>query len=403
MNRYKDLRAILIRKFIFTVITIGISEYGVTKLLNHTLIPVIFSNFFQINDFNEDKLEGLVITLFALSASIILQLIKVVLPAPLSYSIESVINAINKNFLSPLVRAGSESVLSNMSYGKQSLLLLVLVFILSIFLIPFALGALYYSIFVINYMQVFEREDRAKYREFERKRNLMISDIAHDLKTPMTTVSGYAMALSDGMVSDDKKQEYLDAINAKSKRMNDLINLLFDYVKLDSEGFTLEKSKVDICELLRECVAFQYQDIEDAGFELDLDIPEESIFIKADKLQFSRVITNLITNAIRHNDKGTKLGIYLKNEYDVLRIIVADSGNLIEQEKAEYIFDPFVVGDESRNSRGGTGLGLSIAKKVVDMHGFSIRLVQKPNIIKYQLPEDFSKMFMITLQNSLMH
>ena len=231
----------------------------------------------------------------------------------------------------------------------------------------------------------------------------MISDIAHDLKTPMTTVSGYAMALSDGMVSDDKKQEYLDAINAKSKRMNDLINLLFDYVKLDSEGFTLEKSKVDICELLRECVAFQYQDIEDAGFELDLDIPEESIIIEADKLQFSRVITNLITNAIRHNDEGTKLGIYLKNEYDVLRIIVADSGNLIEQEKAEYIFDPFVVGDESRNSRGGTGLGLSIAKKVVDMHGFSIRLVQKPDIIKYQLPEDFSKMFMITLRNSLMH
>ncbi|MCR5544606.1 MAG: HAMP domain-containing histidine kinase [Eubacterium sp.] len=403
MNRYKDLRAILIRKFIFTVITIGISEYGVTKLLNHTLIPVIFSNFFQINDFNEDKLEGLVITLFALSASIILQLIKVVLPVPLSYSIECVINVINKNFLSPLVREGSESVLSNMSYGKQSLLLLVLVFILSIFLIPFVLGALYYSIFVINYMQVFEREDRAKYREFERKRNLMISDIAHDLKTPMTTVSGYAMALSDGMVSDDKKQEYLDAINAKSKRMNDLINLLFDYVKLDSEGFTLEKSKVDICELLRECVAFQYQDIEDAGFELDLDIPEESIIIEADKLQFSRVITNLITNAIRHNDEGTKLGVYLKNEYDVLRIIVADSGNLIEQEKAEYIFDPFVVGDESRNSRGGTGLGLSIAKKVVDMHGFSIRLVQKPDIIKYQLPEDFSKMFMITLRNSLMH
>ena len=132
--------------------------------------------------------------------------------------------------------------------------------------------------------------------EVQKQRYLMISDIAHDLRTPMTTVSGYAKALSDNMVPDERKGEYLKAIGEKTERMNELINFLFDYVKTDSEGFTLDLKKTDICELVRECGAFYYQDIEDAGSKLTVSIPEEEYLIKADKLQLSRVINNLLTN-----------------------------------------------------------------------------------------------------------
>ena len=149
--------------------------------------------------------------------------------------------------------------------------------------------------------------------------------------------------------------------------------------------------------MIREAAAFQYQDIEDAGMELDVEIPEEKILVYADKVQFSRVISNLITNAIRHNKPGTSIGLYLLEEDETLRVIVADNGVKIPKEKADMLFEPFVMGDESRNSKGGSGLGLSIAKKVVEMHGFKIRLVQQPMIQKFPAVSEYEKMFMITI------
>jgi signal transduction histidine kinase len=199
------------------------------------------------------------------------------------------------------------------------------------------------------------------------------------------------------MVSEDRKQEYLNAIQAKSERMNDLITLLFDYVRVDSEGFKLNKTKLDICEIVRESAAMMYQDIEDAGMTLDVDIPEEQIYVQDDKIQFERVVTNLITNAIRHNKPGTEIGVYLQNEDDNTKIMIADTGEMIPEEKVETIFNPFVMGDESRKSGGGTGLGLSIAKKVVELHGFTIRLVQKPYIARYDILKRFNKSFIIKI------
>ena len=225
----------------------------------------------------------------------------------------------------------------------------------------------------------------------------MLSDIAHDLRTPITTMAGYSKALSDGMVSDEKKQEYLDAIMAKSERVNELIQLLFDYVKLDSDGFSLNRQPTDIYEIVRECGAIQYSDIEDAGMELEVDIPEKEMKLSVDKIQLSRVITNLITNAIKHNEKGDRIALVVDQYDDRIQIMVADSGKKIPDEKAEHLFEPFIMGDESRNSRGGSGLGLSIAKKIVEMHGYNIRLIQQPDIVRFKYVDKYVKMFLITI------
>ena len=140
---------------------------------------------------------------------------------------------------------------------------------------------------------------------------------------------------------------------------------------------------IDVCELLRETAAVLYQDVEDKGDTFDIDIPEEAIVLELDRMQFSRVISNLITNAVKHNESGTEIGLFLRNREDEdIRIIVADTGKMIPDDKKDTIFDPFVMGDESRQSKGGSGLGLSIARKVVEMHGSKIRLLQGDDVKK---------------------
>lgn len=251
------------------------------------------------------------------------------------------------------------------------------IMLIVLFAVPF-LGAVYWFCRIV--MEEVERRDEEQdeaQREYERKRNLMLSDIAHDLRTPITTIAGYSKALNDGMVtSEEKQKEYLEAIENKSERMNELINLLFEYVKMDSDAFGLHKEPVDIAEVLRKNAALLYADVEDKGMELIVEIPEEPCMVEADALQISRVLTNIINNCLRHNDAGTEIMLELKENGDQKEIIISDNGELIEEVVAIHIFEPFVVGDKSRRTKGGSGLGLSIAKKIVDMHGWKLSLVQ---------------------------
>ena len=122
--------------------------------------------------------------------------------------------------------------------------------------------------------------------------------------------------------------------------------------------------------------------------EFEIEIPEECIELNVDRLQLSRVITNLINNALKHNLSGTKISLQMECIHEVekskpndrkqtlIRLAVSDNGTLIPSEVAEHIFEPFVMADASRESKGGSGLGLSIAKKIVEMHGWTIELIQ---------------------------
>jgi len=245
------------------------------------------------------------------------------------------------------------------------------------FMIPIVLTAVWFSRIVAEEVEKNERQEEELREKYERARNLMLSDIAHDLRTPITTIGGYAKALNDGLVtSDEKRTEYLEAIQNKAERMSDLITLLFDYVRLDSENFSLRMEKTDVSELLRENAAFLYADVEEKKMEFEIDIPEEAYVLSLDRLQFSRVVTNLINNALKHNEAGTTISLSMQQKKDEIQIIVKDNGALIAPLIAEHIFEPFVVADASRESKGGSGLGLSIVKKIVEMHGWTIELLQ---------------------------
>jgi signal transduction histidine kinase len=254
----------------------------------------------------------------------------------------------------------------------------VFLILLSIFLLtlPVIIGILTYATIVTKQVEILEKERDQERKDFEAQRNLMLSDFAHDLRTPIMTIGGYAAALNDGMIKNDaQKKEYLNAIASKSKRMTELITMLFEYVRVGSEGFTLNRKKIDLHAFLTEIIAGQYTDLEDAGIEVDIDIPEEPFYINADDLHLKRVIENLIINVIRHNPTGIKVRFATQKLSGVEYLAIADSGVTIQKSEDE-LFEPFVKGEESRSQNKGSGLGLSVAKQVMDMHGYEIHLKQ---------------------------
>ena len=400
MNNERGLRGFILARFFIILIIVSLVEFTVVLLTNRFLIPTMISIFKLDAIIQAMSSENLFLIIFVLIVSSIVNSI-----LPFFKLSPAAINS----FLEGLIaERGSEAVaatefIRSLTQDTKTTILLALavIFIAIVLITPYVIGGIIFSISVAKEIRISEKEkEEARARE-EKRRYLMISNIVHDLKTPMTTVYGYAKALNDSVVPEDKKSEYLDAIMAKSDRMNDVVAMLLDYVKLDSEGFTIKKERTDICELVRACCAFSFTDIEAAGDEIDVVIPDHPIFIQADNKQLSRVITNLITNAIRHNPEGTKIRVSITSESETtasdVRVFVADSGAEIEGELSEQIFEPFVTGDESRASDAGTGLGLPLSRKICEMHGFNLKLVQNPEILRYRLGEEYQKVFVISM------
>ena len=209
-----------------------------------------------------------------------------------------------------------------------------------------------------------------------KEQNLMYAAIAHDLKTPMTSVQGFAKALSEGKVSEAEQKEIYGIIYAKSCTMNDMINTIFEYSKLGTEEYKPMPESFNICSVVRDIAAENYTDFEEHGIELDTDIPDEEITVNADKKELSRAITNLVVNVYKHNPDGIKAKISVekaenRSDKNVL-IKILDTGAEIPQDMD--IFEPFVTENTSRMSGGGTGLGLAITKRIIERNSGKISI-----------------------------
>ena len=225
----------------------------------------------------------------------------------------------------------------------------------------------------------------------ENERVLLFANMAHDLKTPITSIIGFSKALSDGIIDDEKKQaEYIATINSKAVKMNELIDRLFEYVKLESAENRLHLESVDIAEVLRNCIADVYTEYEEKHIQLELDIPDAPVMKNADRLELSRVYTNLLNNVIKHNAGGIRVLVRMTSDGKVL---IADSGEAVPQSLAENLFTPFVSGDASRRSGGGSGLGLSLAHKIMKKHGGDLLFVQGEGTV----PKGYTKGFEVEL------
>ena len=381
----------LIHRFLVIMLFVVISEYLVLNLLDMFLIPFMQERIAASGNIESSLsvTEGLLF-LALLLVEMFLMAIQKALPPMMGNYLQGTIRQVNE--YAKRSHPELKQDLYNIEMGAWEMILLILLvcMIILVFLAPLMISAIWFSRIIMDEVRRNDQKKEEMQREYEKKRNLMLSDIAHDLRTPITTIAGYSKALNDGMVTDEEKtKEYLDAIESKSERMSELINLLFDYVKMDSAGFSLKMESVDLTELLRENAALLYPDVEEKGMAFEILIPEETCMVELDKLQISRVIANLIGNAIRHNESGTTITFQMVREQDEVRIVVADDGESIEEHVADNIFEPFMVGEASRMTKGGSGLGLSIVKRIVDMHGWEIELNQNH-------PE-YKKAFMIRL------
>ncbi|MCQ2467874.1 MAG: HAMP domain-containing histidine kinase [Clostridia bacterium] len=223
------------------------------------------------------------------------------------------------------------------------------------------------------------------------EQNLLYAAIAHDLKTPMTSVQGYAKALADGRIKEEEKDEIYSIIFNKSKSMDSLVDTLFEYSKFGTKEYKLNIKKLSLSVLVRDIIAELYCDFEEHDISIDIDIPEEVIEIKADKNELKRAITNLITNTYKHNPSGIKVLVRLHQyENNVSELIIADSGNPIPKDM--NVFEPFVTENEARSIGQGTGLGLAITKKIIDEHKAKI-------CIREDVPE-YTKAFVVTFYDA---
>ena len=400
MKRQDSLEWFLIKKFIEILLLVGITEYFITFALNKWIFPPLLEYFFPSrgSNINISSTEA-IFFVFAMLVVLLSNAFTAMLPSPVRETAQGLAEQVQQCLAAVLPSMNKSTPIYTLEGQKALLLFLVFLVIALSILLPYILGAICFARITIHEFRAIQQEREAQQKEFDRKRNLMLSDIAHDLRTPMTTVNGYANALADGMVRDPQQQAaYLDAIQRKSHRMNDLINLLFEYVKLDSEGFSLDRKPHDLCEIARENAALIYSDVEDAGMTLDVEIPDEPIMVSVDEVQISRVVTNLLTNAMRHNDQGIRIMLCLFRQEGVIHLMVADSGSVIPKDLEEHLIEPFARGDASRKSSGGSGLGLSIAKRVVEMHGWRMKLVQQPQIQHYPFVAKYAKAFLIQIK-----
>ena len=359
----KSLKWFLIKRFLVTMLFIFVSEQLLGVFYNQIILPgmslLLKSQQISITASGNPIL---------LLVQMLLYLLASFLPGGFGVYVQHSISSQMGNSL----RIAVDSPLFTGEWGVVLRLLIITLFLVLIFvsILPYLVGAFYYYRVVTKRVNKLMEEEKAQQLAYDRQRNLLLSDIAHDIKTPITTLCSYSKALSDDVVQGEKRQEYLDAIYNKSIRMSELITLLFEYVKMDSSGFELHKEDGDLGEILRECLAALYPDFEDRKMELRVEIPETVVPCNMDKVQMARAITNLLTNAVRYGREEGKALVRLE-EYT---ITVADDGMEIDREFAEHIFEPFSRADKARSTKGGSGLGLSIASKIVQMHGGELKL-----------------------------
>lgn len=215
----------------------------------------------------------------------------------------------------------------------------------------------------------------------------MIANISHDLKTPITIIQGYIDAIRSGKAKGTSANEYLDKIYSKSEYMTALINSFADFSKLNHPDFRLKLSDENLCIIVRNYLADTYNHIVDNGIKIEIDIPEDEYCVKLDKYHFERCMSNIISNFIKYNEKGTKTHISLCKKNDKYILTMENDGTPIEKSIVKNLFDPLVTGDISRSSES-TGLGLASAKRVVELHGGEI---------EYKNTQKYANSFIITL------
>ncbi len=229
----------------------------------------------------------------------------------------------------------------------------------------------------INLLLLDRQKMKADFRKQEIASKKMLSNISHDIKTPLTVILGYLEIMRLSNYEDTTLQK----VEAKAKQVMELIDQFFTLAKLEAGDKNIEMTKLNINELCKENVLSYYELLMQKDFTVDIAIPEQTIFVQGDKESINRILCNLLTNAIRYGSDGKYIGLFLREDLDFVYIDIIDKGKGIEKQFAASVFERLYTMEDSRNrSIQGNGLGLTIARNLARQMGGDILLQSEPKV-----------------------
>lgn len=233
----------------------------------------------------------------------------------------------------------------------------------------------------INEMILDKRQTEVRNRRYQNSMRKMLSNISHDLKTPLTVINGYTESLQTNVnMSEDEKQDVLKTIHSRSKELVDLVNVFFDLTKLESEDMVLPLERLKVRDICNETVLAFYDLVTSKNLEMSIDIPETDCYIHGNTDALKRILQNLISNAIEYGSDGKIIGLKVACENNLVAISVWDKGLGIAEKHHDNVFERLYTLDDSRNKKyQGSGLGLTITKRLVEKMNGSISLKSQPN------------------------
>lgn len=233
-------------------------------------------------------------------------------------------------------------------------------------------------------MRIRLKENAEEKVQYDKESKELISNISHDLKTPITAIKGYVEGILDGVASSPEKlDKYIRTIYNKANDMDKLIDELTFYSKIDTNRIPYTFSKINVSQYFKDCVEEVGLDMEARGIELGyFNYVDEDVMVIADAEQMKRVINNIISNSVKYLDKKKGIiNIRIKDVGDFIQVEIEDNGRGIAAKDLPNIFDRFYRTDASRNSsQGGSGIGLSIVRKIIEDHGGRIWATSKEGI-----------------------
>ncbi len=229
----------------------------------------------------------------------------------------------------------------------------------------------------INRLLLERQKIKSAFRKQEISSKKMFSNISHDIKTPLTVILGYLEMIRLSHEGDQALQK----VEVKARQVLELINEFFTLAKLEAGDMKIEVRKININELCRESILSFYDILSGKNFMVDIFIPEDNLFVQGDRDAINRILSNVISNALRYGKDGKYIGFTLRESENHVYIDVIDKGKGIEKEFALSVFERLYTMEDSRNCKiQGNGLGLTIAKNLANQLEGDIFLESEPNV-----------------------
>ena len=214
-----------------------------------------------------------------------------------------------------------------------------------------------------------------KLQGVEAGRREFVANVSHELRSPITSIKGFAEGMADGVIPAEEQPKYLRLVADESKRLSGLIDDLLALSRLERDDAKPEMTTFDINEMLRRAVIRRMNDLEAKEIDISCEFETDPCPVNADSDRIEQVVINLLDNAIKFTPEGGKIVLESAAAEGIVKVTVRDSGSGVAPEDRDKIFDRFFTADRAHTAGKGTGLGLSICKRIMDMHGQSILLL----------------------------